>query len=190
MNISPKLSAGQLRALHSLFHLYAPRFLDAADIDAGSDAARTSRLAWASKTIGRELSSFSGLQQNEAAQLLDVMKEELGQEVNPVKTPRRRRPDRDMAHIYGTAGRRNARTNQIQMVDAPTLELLDRLRGKLGWTREGLDAFLRSKRSPVRSGRIHTIAEANRVIWALKSISRQKGSASPGTAASDLKQVG
>ncbi len=64
------------------------------------------------------------------------------------------------------------------MVDAPTLELLDRLLGQLGWTRERLDGFLRSSKSPVRSGRIRTLAEANSVIWVLKSLLRRaEGSA-------------
>jgi hypothetical protein len=51
--------------------------------------------------------------------------------------------------------------------------LLDRLLGRLGWTRERLDAFLRSRKSPVRSGAIRTLAEANRVIWALKRMLRR-----------------
>ncbi len=61
----------------------------------------------------------------------------------------------------------------IELVDAPTLELLHRLLGQLGWTRERLDAFLHSSKSPVRSGVIRTMAEANRVIWSLKRMLRR-----------------
>ncbi len=175
----------QLVALHSLFHLYAPRFLNTAN--GGSDAARGARLAWASGIIGHELSSFSDLLPGEAAQLIEIMKKALGQEVNPAKRSRQRRPGRDLAHAYGTSGRRGETTSQIQMVDAPTLELLDRLREQLGWTRERLDAFLHSKHSPVRSGAIRTLGEANRVIWVMRSLLRRaKHSASKNSSTSDL----
>jgi hypothetical protein len=172
VNASPKLSKGQLQALHSLFHLYAPRFLNAAN-GAGSDDARRVRLVWASGIIGRDVSSFSELQPDEAGQLIERMKLALGQEINPAKRSRQRRPGRDLAHAYGTSGRRSESSNEIHLVDAPTLELLDRLREQLGWTHERLDAFLKSKHSPVRSGAIRTIAEANRLIWALKRMLRR-----------------
>ncbi len=198
MTISPKLSKGQLQALHSLFHLYAPRFLDASTGGAGSnDAARSARLAWASGIVGRELSSFSELQPDEAGQLIERMKLALGQEINPPKRSRQR-PGRDLALAYGTSGRRSSESsNEIRLVDAPTLELLDRLRGELGWTRERLDAFLHSKRSPVRSGAIRTLAEANRVVWAMRRMLRRgkhakNGSASDpgGDDAATLKRAG
>jgi hypothetical protein len=70
-------------------------------------------------------------------------------------------------------GRRGHEQEEIRLVDAATLALLDRLLGRLGWTRERLDAFLRSRKSPVRSGAIRTLAEANRVIWALKRMLRR-----------------
>ncbi len=179
MTISPKLSKGQLQALHSLFHLYAPRFLNAAN-GAGIKA-RNARLAWASGIVGRELSSFSELQPDEAGQLIEAMKLALGQEINPAKRPRSRRPGRDLAHAYGTAGRRSESSNEIRLVDAPTLELLDRLRQQLGWTSERLDAFLHSKHSPVRSGRIATLAEANRVAWAMRRMLRRGKRAESGS---------
>jgi len=168
-----KLAPSQLTALHALFHLYGPRVLNATDGDAGSNDARSARLAWASGIVGRELSSFNELQPHEAAQLIETMKKALGQEVNPAKRFRRR-PGRDLARAYGTAGRRNATSNEIQMMDTPTSELLDELREQLGWTRERLDAFLHSKHSPILSGAIRTLGEANRVIWVLKSLLRRE----------------
>ncbi len=173
MSVSPKLSKGQLQALHSLFHLYAPRFLDTTDSGAGSDAARGARLTWASGIIGHELSSFNDLQPDEAAQLIETMKKALGQEIKPARRARERRPGRDLARAYGTAGRRGESSNEIQMVDGPTSELLDRLREQLGWTRERLDAFLKSKHSPIRSGVVRTLGEANRVIWAMRQMLRR-----------------
>src|SRR5712691_9121399 len=163
----------QLVALHSLFHLYAPRFLNAANGGAGTNDARSARLAWASGIVGRELSSFNELQPDEAAQLIENMKSALGQEINPAKRSRQRRPGRDLALRYGRAGRRDDDSNEIQMVDAPTLELLERLREQLGWTLARLDAFLRSRQSPVRSGTIRTLADANRVIWCMRTFLRR-----------------
>jgi len=168
------LSPSQLTALHSLFHLYEPRFLDATNGGDRSSDARSARLAWASGTIGRELSSFNDLQPGEAALLIEIMKKALGQEINPAKRPRQR-PGRDLALAYGTSGRRGETSNEIRLVDAPTLELLDRLRGELGWTRERLDAFLHSKHSPVHGGAIRTLAEANRVVWVLRALLRRRG---------------
>jgi len=178
-----QLWPSQLAALHSLFHLYAPRFLGAASAGAGSDgvAARRARLAWASGIVGRELSSFTELQPAEATQLIERMKLALGQEIK--RAPRARRPGREQARAYGTAGRRGQTSNEINMVDAPTLELLDRLLAQLGWTRERLDAFLRSPKSPVRSGAIRTLAEANRTIWALRGMLRRQESSAPDAAA-------
>jgi hypothetical protein len=185
MNVSPTLSKGQLQALHSLFHLYTPRFLDATGGGAGSDGARSARLAWASAIVGRELSSFNELHFDEAAQLIETMKKALGQEINPAKQARRR-PGRDLARAYGTAGRKSESTNEIQMVDAPTSELLDWLREQLGWSRERLDSFLHSKHSPVRSRAIRTLGDANRVIWCLRSFLRRgKHSASKSGSTSD-----
>jgi hypothetical protein len=132
---------------------------------------RDQRLAWASSVIGRDVASFTALTSSEAATLIDALKRELGQPVRPPRS--RRRPNRDQAHAYGTAGRRNSSTNEIRLVDAATLELIADLVDQLGWTQERLDAFLHSRMSPVRSGSIRTLPEANRVIWALKNMMRR-----------------
>ncbi len=190
-----KLSPSQLMALHSLFHLYGPRFLDAQNGGAASSDARSARLLWASRIVGRELSSFNALQPDEAAQLIETMKKALGQEINPAKR-HRQRPGRDLALAYGTSGRRGETSNEIRLVDAPTLELLDRLRQQIGWSCERLDAFLKSKHSPVPSGAIRTLAEANRVVWAMRRMRRGKhaksGSSSDpgGNDAAALKRAG
>jgi hypothetical protein len=164
MPVTDNLSPSQSVALHSLFRNYAPRFLGAASIN------RTERLAWASDIVLRPLVSFAELRSDEASRLIDFMKRALGQEVTPAQRFYRRpgvRPDRDQARAYGTAGRRDTASNEIRLVDAPTLELLDRLVSQLGWTRARLDAFLHSKSSPVPGGAIRTLPQANRVIWAL-----------------------
>jgi hypothetical protein len=176
------LSPFQSAALHALFRQYAPRFLGAARIE------RRERLAWASDIVGRELESFSDLRSTEGARLIDLMKRSLGQPVTPPQQRYSRRPDRDQAHAYGTAGRRDQGTNEIRLVDAPTRELLDSLLAQLGWTAARFEAFLHSKSSPVRSGAIRTLPEANRVIWALRNMLRRRAEkASATTSSSDQR---
>jgi hypothetical protein len=171
---SSQLRQSQLTALHALFHLYAPRCLGRS----GSTIERRERIAWAADNIGRPLESFSSLRSEEAARLIDLMKRALGQEVTPARRSAPwRRPDRDQARAYGTAGRRGNSSKEIQLVDAPTLELLERLLAQLGWTRARLDAFLQSKSSPVPGGVIRTLPQSNRVIWALKNMLRRAGTA-------------
>ncbi len=90
----------------------------------------------------------------------------------------KRRPSRETARAYGTAGRKSAQKSaEVRMADAGTLQLLANLCTALGWGRERLDTFLRSPKSPVRSGAIRTLAEANRVIWVLKGMLRRREAA-------------
>lgn len=186
-------SAKQINALLSLYKVYASSFVACGlppqsnsfhamngehfpsvlplPLFSQQQTVRTQRLAWASGIVGRELTSFTKLRSDEAALLIDTLKRALGQKVIP---PSRRRPDRDQAHAYGTAGRRTNESKEIRLVDNDTLGLLDNLTAQLGWTPERLTAFLNSRVSPVRSGAIRTLDEANRVIWALKNMIRKK----------------
>jgi hypothetical protein len=169
VTVSARLSSAQLSALHSLIHFYAPRFLG----QAGITMDRGERLAWASDIVGRPLESFSALNAEEATRLIELMKRALGQEVKPaMRRSFWRRPDRDQAQAYGTAGRRSSGSKEIKLVDAPTLALIDKLLSQLGWSQIRFDAFLKSRNSPVRNGAIRTLAEANRVIWALRNMLR------------------
>jgi hypothetical protein len=158
----------QLAALHSLFRFYSRRFLGSITVE------RAERLAWAADRLGRPLASFAELTADEAAKLIDLMKDALGQTITP---PKRRgswqRPDRDQARAYGTAGRRGQPSKEIRLVDLPTLELVDRLRAQLGWSPARLEGFLKSSKSPVSGGVIRTLPEANGVIWALRNMLRR-----------------
>lgn len=155
-----RISPSQMKRLQTLWGLLCRQAqLDASD--------RAARLEWVGKKIGRAIESFRELTASEANTAIDAIQKHL-----PAEVVTRKRPGRKLAHAYGTAGRRGETSNEIALVDQATLALLDRLLGELGWTREQLDGFLRSKRSPVKSGAIRTLAEANRVIWALKSIHR------------------
>ena len=145
---------------------------------------RAARLEWVADAIGRQISSFRELAADEANIAINAIQKQL-----PAELLRNNRPSRRTAHAYGTAGRKSGeKSTEVRMVDAPTLELLNQLLARLGWTRERLDAFLRSHKSPVRSGRIATLAEANRVIWSLKGMARRQESSASDAAA--LKRAG
>ena len=159
------ISGKQLKRLQTLWGLFCRQ----ANRDAKD---RAGRLEWVADAIGRQLSSFRELAADEANVAINAIQKQL-----PPELLRSTRPSRRTAHAYGTAGRKSGqKPTEMRLVDAPTLELLNQLLARLGWTRERLDAFLRSRKSPVRSGRIVTLAEANRVIWSLKGMDRRQES--------------
>ncbi len=172
------ISPHQLKRLQTLWGLFCPQSqLDPRD--------RGARLHWASEAIGRQVGSFSELSAAEAATTIDALQQHL-----PGELIQRRRPSRRLAQAYGTAGRRNRVEKEVRLVDAETLRVLDSLLGRLGWTRERFDLFLHSRKSPVRSGAIRTLAEANRAIWALKNILRRIQSPALNGAAETLRRAG
>ncbi len=160
MTASP-ITGKQMKRLQTLWGLFCRQ----ANLDAKDRAAR---LNWVTEATGRQISSFRELSAGEANTAIDAL-----QKLLPPELLERKRPSRRLAKDYGVAGRRGHEQEEIRLVDAATLELLGRLREQIGWTRERLDAFLKSAKSPVRSGRIATLAEANRVIWCLKAMRRR-----------------
>lgn len=176
MRSADRVGGRQLAALHTLYAKRAAR--------AGGDPEdRAARLGWCSHEIGRSISSFACLSVEEAAELISRLKFELGQSDAP-----RRRPGRQAAQAYGTSGRKDRLGTEIRLADGGTLRLLHALREELGWTEEQLDFFLHSHRSPVKSGAIRTLAEANRVIWAFKGMLRQRNKR--GEANTTLRRAG
>jgi hypothetical protein len=160
------ITGKQMKRLQTLWGMFARHAsLDAKD--------REARLGWVAGAIGRQISSFNELRADEAKTAIDAVQKHL-----PAELLKTRRPWQRTAHAYGTAGRLSAhKSAEVRMADAETWRLLDVLLGKLGWTRERLDAFVRSSKSPVSSHAIRTLAEANRVIWVLKSMLRRAESA-------------
>ncbi len=166
MSVSKKkLWRGQMVALQALYGLYASR--------EGWDADdRAERLAWASRNVGRDLGSFCELSRGEAAQLIDMMKRALGQEVKPAG----RRLDRDAAMGRGSHGRRGHAVKVEVLATREALEEVDRLRERAGMTREGFESWLRSRQSPLcgrAEAKLLTIADCNRCRWALLNMLRR-----------------
>lgn len=165
------ISRAQVTALQTLYSQWSSHTVDEACDQ------RSARLAWASETLGRKISSFKNLTSGEAYRLVNVLKVSLGQSVND--RPRRRRiRSRDLAQAAGTAGRRNEQNSVEYMVRAEDLARIEDAISRLGWTRERFDAWLGSSSSPLRSRpgqQIRTLADANRVWWAMKAMLKQTG---------------
>lgn len=154
------ISGKQMRRLQTLWG----KFCVHAQMDTRDRAARLNSV---SAIIGRLIGSFSELTRDEANAAIRAIQKNLPEETW------KRRPGRATARAYGTAGRKGNDSKEVRMADAETWRLLDFLLGKLGWSRERLDGFLRSNKSPVRGGIIRTLSDANRVIWVLKSLLRR-----------------
>lgn len=162
----------QLIALQTLYSQWSAHTLPA------SVDARAARLLWASQATGREVSSFRNLTGDEARALIDVLKGSIGQPLTREARPWRRIRSRDRAHAAGTSGRRDADASFIQMASPDDLARIDEALRRLGWSTDRYAAWLQSSVSPVPSkadGVIHTVAEANRIWWALKAMLRRSG---------------
>ncbi len=160
-------SRDQIVALQTLFAAWHSRLLtDEVDV-------RRARLEWASEQLAHKICSFSDLTADEARQLIDKLKSSLGQELGQQPQPWRRVPERDAARRAGTAGRKSVRSDVIQLAGVDDLARIDEGLQRIGWTRERFDAWLKSDSSPIskrEDGAIRTLADANKVWWALKAM--------------------
>lgn len=161
-----QITSNQMRRLQTLYGQLAAHAIE------GNN--RDSRLQWASDQVGRRVESFRDLTVDEARRLIDGLQGELG-----VKAPLQKRLDRDAAHRAGTDGRRVSSSKaQPQMVSAVDLAVIEDYYTRLGWTRAQFDSWLSSSRSPLSNRArpaIATLADANRVRWALKGMLKQRG---------------
>ena len=137
---------------------------------------RGARLAWLGGTLGRQVASTKELTLAEATASIDALQKCLPPEL----LRRRARPGARRAMAMGRAGRRDfsrdaGRGSRVIELPGPAeLELLATLRAELGLDDARFAAFLRSRKGPLGGReRIETLADANRIIWALKGILRR-----------------
>ncbi|MGB8887122.1 MAG: hypothetical protein WCC87_10395 [Candidatus Korobacteraceae bacterium] len=164
------ISAEQLKRLQTLYSQFAAA--------AGDPRVRSreERLMWVSFLIGHQVASFSDLTGEEAATAIARLQKDI-----PARKRRPRQPmDRERAERHGKDGRYDGEQfrNAPKLAEAYDLEQIEGYYHRLGWSRDTFDAWLRSPRSPLgRRARpqIRTVAEANRVRWALKRILQKKG---------------
>jgi len=169
MSEANPISREQLKRLQTLYSQFA-----AASPDPRTRS-REERLLWASLIVGREVGSFSELTVEEAKRAIDSLQKTLG----PQRKKPRKRMDRERALRHGTDGRHDSSFRDApQMAEAYDIEQIAGYYGRLGWSRDTFESWLRSPRSPLgRRGRpqIRTVADANMVRWALKRMLQRKG---------------
>jgi hypothetical protein len=88
--------------------------------------------------------------------------------------------DREQAERHAKDGRWDGEKfrQAPQMASAFDLENIERYYHRLGWDRDAFDRWLRSPRSPLghhSQPQIRTVAQANRVRWALKKMLQTRG---------------
>jgi hypothetical protein len=159
------LNKAQLARLQTLYGQLARHQI-------GIGTGRADRLAWAAESLHKPVRSFSDLSGADAGFLIDVIQTTLG-----VKAPAapRKRVDRDQARRAGLDGRADSKeySGAPQLASAGDLKVIDDYYTRLGWDRFRFDSWLRSSRSPLKhksAPTIVTVADANRVRWALKGM--------------------
>ena len=164
-----RISKRQLGRLQTLYAAFARR-------EIGMSDSREERLSWASSRLQRPVTSFSALTSSDANFLIDGLQEALG-----ILASTRPRPhpysrlDRDQARRAGIDGRSDGQEFAAapQLASAADLEVIESYYHRLDWSRDQFDAWLRSPRSPLKhkaAPTIATLADANRVRWALKQM--------------------
>jgi hypothetical protein len=170
------ITKAQLKRLQTLWGQYARHEL--------IDNTREERLRWANGELLRitsprfKIGSFNELTAAEASRLINTLQSVMGiKETSPAAATRRYRSrikDRDQARAAGTEGRRGKR-DKLTIAAAEDVEMIDRQLAEMGWDRARLDALLASPSSPLgrhSNPQIRTLADVNRVLWALRRIAK------------------
>ena len=184
----------------ALFALYARR---QARVPGEPRDPRGARMKWASESVGREIASFADLTADEVRELIDGLKVSLVQPGGERPDPWRHIRSRERARAAGTAGRADEDLRFVQLANADDFARSHEALRRLGWSRERFAAWLASSSSPLPSKKveeIRTLAEVNRVWWALKAMLRRSGkwassarqqeSGRPGPSASEPTHAG
>lgn len=164
-DVSPgqPISPAQRKKLIVLWHDYAKRSLDVV----GNE--RAARLNWASGLMQRKIGSFNELTAMEAARAISALNKSMGL---PAHKPR----SRERGNAAGTHGRRGDERRAAELVGSEDLARIERAIERLGWDRKRFDAWLESPSSPLgRHKQIKTVADANRVWWAMKRLLQREG---------------
>jgi hypothetical protein len=168
------ISAAQLKKLQTLWgHWWKLHWAEESGVANDVDHSRAARLRYLSDCLKRPIASAKELSRDEAEGAIKGLAAALPNHLNTKK----KRLSRDRAQELGTAGRKGVKaTGPESLVGEDEIRHIQDLLEQLGWNRARLDEFLRSRYSPLgRGGQIRTVANANRVRWALKRIlERQK----------------
>jgi hypothetical protein len=169
MSEAQPITAPQLKRLQTLYSQFA-----AASTDPRTRT-REERLLWVSFIVGHQVASFSELTADEAKSSIAQLEKDV-----PRKKRRPKPMDRDAAERHAKDGRWDG----DKFIPAPQiasefdLANISKYYARLGWDRDTFDRWLRSPRSPLgrrSQPQIRTVAQANRVRWALKKMLQSRG---------------
>jgi hypothetical protein len=175
------ISAAQLTKLQTLWGQYAAREVLNHASQCGSlpfGDPRALRLEWASKRLGRQITSFKECTKSEANILISALNAFLGLSTKSEGYSSTRAA---RARQRGREGRRNS-GNALTLASTEDFERIQRATERLGWSQAQFDAWLRSPSSPLKRGnlsptnpQIRTQADTNRVWWAMKRLLQRAG---------------
>jgi hypothetical protein len=163
-----KISAEQLKKLQTLYSQFAARSGDA------RTRTREERLLWASIVCNRDVASFGELTRKEAKKCIDTLQQA------GAKAPDSPAQHNGTAEAVPLQGSSEPDTTEPPSEDGEANSglAMDQERARLGWSVEMFASWLRSPRSPLGNRsqpQIRTVAEANRVRWALMRMLKRRG---------------
>lgn len=154
-----------LRRLQTLYGKLAAHTLE--------ESGRAARMEWATNQLQHPVKSFGELSQDDAITLVDRLQSQLG-----IRAPSKKRLSRHDAYKAGTDGRRGNSSSEITMASAADLDRIHRVLDMLGWNQAQFQAWLQSSKSPLSrrsTPQVQSLADANRVYWALKGMAKHRG---------------
>ena len=156
------LTAAQRTRLQTLYQQWERHGLDC------PGPSREQRVAWAAAEVRRPIASFSELTLDEAKRLIDLLQNAVGRK-HPAQ--KRKRVTTHDTQKKGTEGRHDQIHAETTLAGPSEFEMLQRDLAALGWDQQRLEAYLRSKRSPLKGRhQVRTLGDANQLHWALKRI--------------------
>lgn len=167
MNSSGSISESQLQKVQVLWSQY----FRLCTLDFAGIESRDARLRWAGKLLGHPVSSFKELSRHEANIAIDALQRVVGRRPED-STSQQEGADR------GLQGRRRRPRGprHFVMASEEDQQRVQSAIARLGWTQKRFEKWLASPTSPL-GGRtaIHSLADANRVWWALKGMLKRAG---------------
>jgi hypothetical protein len=168
MSDAQPITAQQLKRLQTMYSQIAAASGDPLT------RSREARLLWASLIVGRTVASFSELTSEEAVIAIARLQKDA-----PQAKARPKPMDCEQAERHAKDGRWDGEKFRPtpQLASAFDLENIERYFHRLGWDRDTFNRWLRSPRSPLgrrSQPQILTVAQANRVRWALQRMLKKR----------------
>jgi hypothetical protein len=157
--------------VQTLWSQYARRSLDVLPTSGvfARENDRLQRLAFIEGVVRRKINSTKELSSPEAIRVISALNQTLGLAAH-------QRRSREAGNAAGTHGRRADGGRSVQIAGGDDLARIERAYKRLGWDEKRFNAWLMGDNSPIgKKPGIQTVADANRVWWALKRFLKREG---------------